>query len=123
MPIEALAEVVHRGMAEIFGNGGDSVTVSGKYECSECGTVGTLLRGKPSRPITTRKNPGRSTLRIRRVARSQSNPLGFYPLLTWQRAGLTRETHCKTVDRQLSPVKMVGKKSWIAAGRIRPERR
>ena len=24
-------------MAEVFGNGGDQVTVSGEYECSECG--------------------------------------------------------------------------------------
>lgn len=24
-------------MAEIFGNGGDTITVSGDYECSECG--------------------------------------------------------------------------------------
>jgi hypothetical protein len=37
VPIEALADVVHKGMAEVFGNGGDSVPLGGEYECSECG--------------------------------------------------------------------------------------
>ena len=32
-------------MAEIFGNGGDQVQVSGEYECSECGHREHLSQG------------------------------------------------------------------------------
>jgi hypothetical protein len=33
-------------MAEIFGNGGDIVPVSGDYECSECGHRVHLQKGE-----------------------------------------------------------------------------
>jgi hypothetical protein len=32
-------------MAEIFGTGGDPITVSGEYECSECGYRTHLTAG------------------------------------------------------------------------------
>lgn len=32
-------------MAEIFGSDGDPVTVSGEYECSQCGHRETLKKG------------------------------------------------------------------------------
>ncbi|MBV9271396.1 MAG: hypothetical protein JO165_09890 [Candidatus Eremiobacteraeota bacterium] len=34
-------------MAEIFGHQGESVTVSGYYECSDCGHRIELQRGQP----------------------------------------------------------------------------
>jgi len=37
-------------MAEIFGNGGDAVTVSGDYECSECGHRTRFSKGEQFPP-------------------------------------------------------------------------
>jgi hypothetical protein len=34
-------------MAEIYGKGGDTVTVSGYYECSDCGHREHFKRGTP----------------------------------------------------------------------------
>jgi len=40
---------MHR-MAEIFGNGGDPVTVGGEYECSECGVRRHFAAGETFPP-------------------------------------------------------------------------
>ncbi|HEV3154506.1 MAG TPA: hypothetical protein VGZ02_11930 [Candidatus Baltobacteraceae bacterium] len=37
-------------MAEIFGKGGDSVTVSGYYECSDCGHRQRFEKGQTFPP-------------------------------------------------------------------------
>jgi hypothetical protein len=59
VPIEVPAVVVDKGMAEVFGNGGDSVIMGGQYECSECGHRVHLATGEifppdhhPQRPWT-----------------------------------------------------------------------
>ena len=37
-------------MSEIFGKSGDSIEVSGEYECSECGHRETFAKGKTFPP-------------------------------------------------------------------------
>lgn len=44
-------------MAEIFAKGGDTVPVSGEYECSDCGHRATFTRGATFPPNHHEEKP------------------------------------------------------------------